>query len=66
MHDDLRPVKQCVCFERTFRELKESGAKTLDEIIERFHCSTGCGLCSPYIQRMLQTGETEFEVIPGD
>jgi len=63
MPDDPRPVKQCICFEKTFQELKESGARTMDEIIERFQCSTGCGLCRPYILRMLATGETEFAVI---
>jgi NAD(P)H-nitrite reductase large subunit len=66
MQADPYPVKQCVCFEKTFTELKASGAKSLDEIIQRFNCSTGCGLCRPYIQKMLQTGETEFAVIPED
>jgi NAD(P)H-nitrite reductase large subunit len=64
MKEDAKPVKQCVCFDKTFAELKASGAASLDEIIERFHCSTGCGLCRPYIQRMLATGETEFAVMP--
>jgi len=63
MDDDPRPVRQCVCFKRTFAELKASGANTLDEIVERFQCTTGCGLCKPYILRMLETGETQFEIL---
>jgi NAD(P)H-nitrite reductase large subunit len=57
-----RPVKMCVCFDTTFRSLLEAGVHSLDEIVERFGCTSGCGLCRPYIVRMLETGETEFAV----
>jgi NAD(P)H-nitrite reductase large subunit len=63
MAQDPKPVRQCVCFEKTFQELKEAGVLTLSEVIERFGCTTGCGLCKPYILRMLETGETEFEIL---
>jgi len=63
MGEPDRPVKQCVCYEITFLELKNSGVKTLDEVVLKFGCTTGCGLCQPYIERMLSTGETEFAVI---
>jgi bacterioferritin-associated ferredoxin len=58
-----KPVTRCVCFDKTFAELKEAGVETLEEIQERFGCSTKCGLCRPYLLKMLETGETEFDVM---
>jgi bacterioferritin-associated ferredoxin len=30
-------------------------------------CGAGCGLCRPYLRRMLRTGETEFhELLSAD
>lgn len=57
----LRPVRRCVCAAVSFAEMKLSGAKTLDEINHRFDAGINCGLCVPYIQRMLETGEVEFD-----
>jgi NAD(P)H-nitrite reductase large subunit len=53
-------VTQCVCHQTTFGELKASGLKTVAEIRAHFGCSTSCGLCRPYIEEMLRTGETAF------
>ena len=39
---------------------------SVEEIAERFGCSTKCGFCRPYIERMLITGETEFAVIDSE
>lgn len=47
-----------------FAELLAAGVKSLQEIADRFGCGTGCGLCRPYLARMLATGETEFDVLP--
>ena len=58
-----RPIRMCVCHDRTFAELKLSGLQSLEEIANEFGCSTSCGLCRPYIERMLQTGETAFAVL---
>ena len=61
-----KPIDRCVCTSKTFRELKLSGISTLDGLKDRFGCSTHCGLCSPFISKMLETGETEFAVISED
>jgi len=60
MKPDPRPIKKCVCFDTTFAQLKEAGIKSVEEAAERFGCSTNCGLCKPYIEKMIETGETEF------
>ena len=64
---DDRPVKACMCYPYTFAELKTLADRnswtTLDQIREAVGCSTGCGLCRPYLLRMLETGEIEFAII---
>lgn len=60
----FRPVTRCVCTRRTFAELKASGLKTCEEIAAEFGSGGECGLCRVYIQRMLDTGETEFPLYP--
>ena len=62
MESDVKPVKKCVCHDTTFRDLNESGLTTVEEIADRFGCTMGCGLCRAYIERMLLTGEIEFDV----
>jgi NAD(P)H-nitrite reductase large subunit len=32
----------------------------MTEIARRYGCGSCCGLCRPYIERMLETGETVF------
>ncbi len=59
-----RNVTKCICHSRTFNEIKEyareNGISTVEELQEEKFCSCGCGLCSPYIELVLETGETEF------
>jgi bacterioferritin-associated ferredoxin len=61
-------VKKCVCHKRTFEEIKElseiENLTTAEELIEAKYCATSCGICRPYIEKMLRTGETAFR--PGD
>lgn len=59
---DPCPIKKCVCFDTTFAHLKEAEIKSLEEAAQRFGCGTNCGLCKPYIQKMIVTGETEFSI----
>jgi bacterioferritin-associated ferredoxin len=40
--------------------LARAGGWTLDELTRETGCGAGCGLCRPYLRRMLATGETEF------
>ncbi len=59
-------IFRCVCFDRTFAELKEftrAEPLSLEQITARYGCGGSCKLCRPYIERMLQTGETEFREI---
>ena len=53
----------CVCRQFPFTRLlplaRERGWG-LEDIIRETDCGAGCGLCRPYIRRMLETGETQF------
>ena len=61
-------VTRCICFGRTFAELKRvaaaRGCKTVSELQQHALFGRACMMCVPYVERMLETGETEFEVLP--
>ena len=57
--DDPRPIRRCVCADVTFEALLEGGVRTM-EGAESQGCGVNCGLCRPYLQRMVDTGETAF------
>jgi bacterioferritin-associated ferredoxin len=65
---DSTPIRRCICHARTFAEVKEladaNGWTSLEEIATGTGCGAGCGLCRPYLRRMLQTGETAFLLLP--
>ena len=65
---DVRPVHRCLCFNHTFGDLKrlaeEHGLTTVQQITERTGCGSGCGLCLPYLDLVLRTGQTAFAVLP--
>ena len=56
-------VTRCVCRRIPFAALlpiaRERGW-TLDDVMRETGCGDQCGLCRPYLRRMLATGETEF------
>jgi bacterioferritin-associated ferredoxin len=60
-------VTQCLCHVFTFAQLKvladTNGLRSVEEITALTGCGSGCGLCRPYIARMLETGETEMDVL---
>ena len=60
-------VTRCVCFGKTFKELrkiaKKKDAATLEELQGFVRFGLNCRRCHPYVRRMLKTGETAFEVI---
>lgn len=62
-------VRACVCYGQTFRELKALAElcefTTVEEITTATGCGSGCGLCRPYLARMLRTGETEIPLMVG-
>jgi len=56
-------VTMCVCRRMPFARLlpvARARGWGLDEIARATGCGAGCGLCRPYLRRMLATGETEF------
>lgn len=60
-------IDRCVCFERTFSELKQAAEEarldSISELQEHASFGTKCGLCLPYVERMLSTGETTFSEV---
>ncbi len=64
-------VDRCVCHEvslaalkRLADELRARGqTPTADMLSDLTRAATGCGMCYPYIERMLDTGETRMAVI---
>lgn len=62
-------VNRCVCFDVTFERLKrhiDTHGGGFDEIQRAFQCGKGCGLCIPYIRRMIHTGETSMPIMQTD
>lgn len=53
----------CVCKQREFAELlplARTNGWGLEALAAATGCSQQCGLCRPYLRRMLATGETVF------
>lgn len=62
-------IDRCVCFDVRFSELKRKLGEqpaNLEQIGRRFGCGSCCGICRPYIERMLETGETVFHEVLTD
>ncbi len=60
-------VTHCICARRSFADVlllaQRSGWGTLDEVERATGCGARCGLCRPYLQATLDTGQTRF--LPG-
>jgi bacterioferritin-associated ferredoxin len=63
-------VSRCICKATPFRELLTLATASgwdLAELVAQTGCGAQCGLCRPYLSRMLRTGETEFhELLTAD
>ncbi|HEU5218595.1 MAG TPA: hypothetical protein VFU23_08040 [Gemmatimonadales bacterium] len=63
-------IDRCVCRNRTFEDLlpeARARAWSLNEMIRVTGCGGQCGLCRPYLRRMLATGEVAFDhILPPD
>lgn len=62
-------IDRCICRGVPFAELlprARAGGWTLDDLIRETGCGGQCGLCRPYLRRMLATGETVFSEILTD
>ena len=61
-------VSRCICRGVPFGELlpqARASGWSLADLIRETGCGGECGLCRPYLSRMLSTGETEFyELLP--
>lgn len=57
-------IDRCVCFSKTFAELKQiAEAQNVQSLRElQRHCVFGekCQMCHPYVEAMLETGQTVF------
>ena len=59
----------CICRGVPFAallRLARAGGWTLDTLMTETGCGMQCGLCRPYLRRMLATGETTFHELLRD
>jgi bacterioferritin-associated ferredoxin len=58
-------VTHCICFDISFAKLKKvadtRGVHDLEALQDCVQFGQKCGLCHPYVRKMLRTGQTEFE-----
>jgi bacterioferritin-associated ferredoxin len=61
-------ISRCICRNTAFADLlpraRTEGWK-LDDLMRETGCGAQCGLCRPYLRRMLRTGETAFTELLG-
>ena len=56
-------VSRCICMRFPFEQLlplARAEGWDLAAVVRETGCGGQCGLCRPYLRRMLRTGETEF------
>jgi bacterioferritin-associated ferredoxin len=56
-------ITRCICRGVAFADLlpvARANGWDLAAVIRETGCGAGCGLCRPYLRRMLLTGETVF------
>jgi len=60
-------VDRCICFNITFADLKvvaqRETIRDLDTLQRSVDFGLRCGLCKPYVQRMLESGRVVFPVM---
>ncbi len=59
-------ITRCICQGREFADLLPLARQhnwDLAALMEHTGCGAQCGLCRPYLRRMLKTGRTEFNEI---
>ncbi len=60
-------VDRCICYSKPFCELKKIAAREdVRDVAALQSCvefGLKCGLCKPYVERMLTTGRTRFPVM---
>lgn len=56
-------VSRCICRDLAFSELlprARAAGWSLHDLMSETGAGAQCGLCRPYLRRMLRTGETAF------
>jgi len=57
-------IDRCVCFNVKIAKLKEIAdqfsCKTIEDLQVHIDFGLACGMCIEYVERMLNTGEVEF------
>ncbi len=60
-------ITKCICYDTSFEDMKkimkDNNLSTLEELKKFKTVADNCKLCVPYIDRMINSGETKFEVI---
>lgn len=63
-------IDRCFCYHETFADLRdvahETGARSVEALQEHILFGQNCGLCHPYVRRMLRTGQTVFDAVVTD
>ncbi len=58
-------ITHCVCLRKSFGYVKhiaqEKNLTDIREVMKETKCGTRCKKCVPYLQKMLETGETKFD-----
>jgi len=59
-------VTRCVCFDVSFARMKElidaRGLQSPEELRACIQFGEKCKLCAPFVERIFESGETEFEI----
>jgi len=63
-------IDRCICRNRQFAELYDLARPAgwdLGALMRETGCGDQCGLCRPYLRRMLSTGQTVFhQLLPAE
>lgn len=63
-------IDRCICYHAFFADLKAvadaTGAATVEDLQRHVAFGLNCGMCRPYVHRMLRTGETAFDRVIRD
>lgn len=58
-------VFKCICHCYTFAEIKErlDAGENLETIVKDTKVGMKCGMCQPYIEKTVETGEVTHDII---
>lgn len=58
-------VNRCTCYKITFEEIlkvaNENDIRTLSDLQDKLFICNNCGLCNPYVEKILETGQIMFD-----